>query len=277
MWKAVLVGTAAVAIAGSTIVYAQQRGRPGLEGVQRWRPTVEDMRAFGEARLAGLKAGLMLTPEQEKNWAAFEQAAREYGKLRLDRMNAFIDARRNPRPQASDPIERLRQRGIAMADTGTVLKKLADATDPLYKSLDESQKRRFALLSRMGGERLGRGGGREFRGRDGFAPRSFDPRDGDGPRRFDRGSRRTENGFDNFAPRSLDPRDDGPRRFDRGPRRAENGFDNFAPRGFDPREDGGPRRLDRGSRPERGPDGLERDPRRFDRGPREIDRGERSL
>jgi len=27
----------------------------------------EDLRAFGEARLAALKAGLTLTPEQEKN------------------------------------------------------------------------------------------------------------------------------------------------------------------------------------------------------------------
>ena len=38
-----------------------------------------------------------------------------------------------------------------MTDTGAALQKLADATDPLYKSLDDNQKRRFAMLSRMGG------------------------------------------------------------------------------------------------------------------------------
>ena len=104
------------------------------------------MRAFGEARLAALRPGLALTPEQEKNWPAFEQAARDYGKLRLDRRSAM----RNAQP-GDDPVERLRQRAAAMTDTGAALKKLADATDPLYKSLDESQKRRFAILNRLTG------------------------------------------------------------------------------------------------------------------------------
>ena len=90
MWKAIVAGTAALAIAGTSLVYAQSRG--GRDDVQRWRPNIEDMRAFGEARLAGLKAGLTLTAEQEKNWPAFEQAAREVGKLRADRMTARRDA-----------------------------------------------------------------------------------------------------------------------------------------------------------------------------------------
>ena len=65
MWKAIVAGTAALAIAGTSLVYAQ-RGRE--EGRERWRPSMEDFRAFGEARLAALKAGLALTQEQEKNW-----------------------------------------------------------------------------------------------------------------------------------------------------------------------------------------------------------------
>ena len=35
------------------------------------------------------------------------------------------------------------------------LKKLADAADPLYKSLDDGQKRRFAVLLHMGGRNGG--------------------------------------------------------------------------------------------------------------------------
>ncbi len=174
MWKAIVAGTAAFAIAGSTLVYAQQRGR--ADGAQRWRPNVEDMRAFGEARLAGLKAGLALTPEQEKNWPAFEQAAREFSKLRADRMSAM----RNTTPN-SDPAERLNRRATAMMETGAAMKKLAEATDPLYKSLDDNQKRRFVMLSRMGGSRMGMDHGPRFRGRD---------RDGDGPHHF--GPRRTD-------------------------------------------------------------------------------------
>jgi len=177
MWKGILAGGVALAIAGSSLVYAQQR--PRMDG-QRWRPNAEDMRAFGEARLAALKAGLTLTAEQEKNWPAFEAAAREFGKLRLDRMNAM----RNAQP-TDDPAERLRRRATAMADTRAVLKKLADATDPLYKSLDDNQKRRFAILSRIGGERGGPG--HHFRGRDG----------GDGPHHW--GPRRSGGEFEGFA------------------------------------------------------------------------------
>ena len=173
MWKAIVAGTAALAIAGTSLVYAQQRG--GRDGAERWQPNTEDMRAFGEARLAGLKAGLTLTAEQEKNWPAFEQAAREIGKLRVDRMTAM----RNATP-SNDPAERLRQRATAMTDTGAALKKLADATDPLYKSLDDNQKRRFAMLSRLGGA-----GGDHMRGYDGGGMRNhyWGPRrtDGGGP------------------------------------------------------------------------------------------------
>jgi zinc resistance-associated protein len=68
MWKVVLAGTAALAIASTSLVSAQQTARP--ESGQRWQPSAEDLGAFGEARLAALKAGLMLTPDQAKNWSA---------------------------------------------------------------------------------------------------------------------------------------------------------------------------------------------------------------
>src|SRR5262249_39147347 len=154
MWKAIVAGTAAFAIAGTSLVYAQQRSdRDGM--MQRRQFSADDLRAFGEARLAALKAGLTLTPEQEKNWPAFEQAARDLAKGRMDRISAVHNA-----PAIDDPVERLRQRAAALSETGAALKKLADATDPLYKSLDENQKRRFAILNRLAG--VGRGG---FRGR----------------------------------------------------------------------------------------------------------------
>jgi hypothetical protein len=175
MWKAIVAGTAAIAVAGTSLVYAQQRdGRDGM--MQGWRPNAEDLRAFGEARLAALKAGLMLNAEQEKNWPAFEQAARDYAKLRMDRISAMRNA-----PATDDPVERLRQRATAMSDAGAALKKLADATDPLYKSLDENQKRRFAILNRLTGP--DRGG---FRGRDGDGMHHW------GPHRTDGGAMDTE-------------------------------------------------------------------------------------
>jgi hypothetical protein len=178
MWKSMVAGTAALAIAGTSLAYAQQRG--GRDGMMQSRQlNAEDLRAFGEARLAALKAGLVLTPEQEKNWPAFEQAARDLAKARMERISAMRNA-----PANNDPVERLRQRATALSETGAALKKLADATDPLYKSLDENQKRRFAILNRLAG--LGRAGlrGREGRGGDGMHRW--------GQRRFDRGMLETE-------------------------------------------------------------------------------------
>src|SRR3974390_1897004 len=64
MWKSIVAGTAALAIVGTSIVYAQ-RGRE--EGRERWQPSMEDFRAFGEARLAALKAGPPPTPGPGKN------------------------------------------------------------------------------------------------------------------------------------------------------------------------------------------------------------------
>jgi zinc resistance-associated protein len=164
MWKTIVAGTAVLAIAGTTLVYAQQSGHFGRG--ERWQPNAEDLRAFGEARLAGLKAGLVLTPDQEKNWPGFEQAARDYAKMRGDRISAMRSA-----AAPSDPVERLRQRATAMTDTGAALKKLADATEPLYKSLDENQKRRFGVLNRLtGGPPDGMMRGREDGGRRHWGP-----------------------------------------------------------------------------------------------------------
>jgi hypothetical protein len=70
--------------------------------------SAEDMRALGEARLAALKAGLMLTPEQARNWPAFEQAARDFSKLRIGRRMAMRSA-----SPSSDPVEGLRRRATA--------------------------------------------------------------------------------------------------------------------------------------------------------------------
>jgi hypothetical protein len=46
------------------------------------------MRAFADARIAALHAGLALRPDQERNWPAFEQALRAAAKERIDRLEA---------------------------------------------------------------------------------------------------------------------------------------------------------------------------------------------
>jgi hypothetical protein len=48
-------------------------------------------------------------------------------------------------------VARLRERADNMAASAAAMKKIADAADPLYKTLDEGQKRRLSILTRMDG------------------------------------------------------------------------------------------------------------------------------
>ena len=155
MWKSVVAATAALAIAGSSIVYAQQRfGEDGYGDGSRLQHrhhhmSAEDRAAFVDARIAALKAGLELTPDQAKNWPAFEQALRDMAKLRAER-RAAREARELGQTQApTAPLDKLAARADNMAKTSAVLKQIAETGKPLYMSLNDAQKERFQKLSRM--------------------------------------------------------------------------------------------------------------------------------
>jgi hypothetical protein len=184
MKKVFLAGIAALAVAGSTVAYAQNR---------QWfhehmRISPEDRAAFADARIAAVHAGLKLTADQEKLWPPVETAVRDFAKLRIDRANARMKAKEDASKDAQkpdDPVAHLRARADNMATTAAALKKIADAADPLYKTLDEGQKRRLAFLTHRGG-RFGGGGWRQ-RGMDRGG-------DGDGDHGFDRGPGRDHGG-----------------------------------------------------------------------------------
>src|SRR6476469_9189536 len=165
MKKFAIAGIAALAIAGSTAVYAQHR--PWFHEHARISP--EDRAALADARIAAVKAGLKLTPDQEKLWPPVEAAVRDFAKLRIDRANARMNARRNDSQDAQkpeDPVARLRDRADSMAANAAAMKRIADAADPLYKTLDDGQKRRLAILTQMG-SRFGGGHWRRGMERDG--------------------------------------------------------------------------------------------------------------
>jgi len=174
MWKTILAGTTALAIAGGSLVYAQQ-GPDGPGRGPHWRMSAEDINAFADARIAALHAGLKLTPEQEKNWPAVESAMREIGKQHSERFAARASA-----DKPKDPIERLNFRADAMTQRGAGLKKLAEAAAPLYKSLDEAQKSRFVTLARLEGHHFdGERGPHGHRGMmGGWMHRGFGGQDG---------------------------------------------------------------------------------------------------
>jgi LTXXQ motif family protein len=170
MKKVLLAGVAALAIAGSTAAYAQHRH--WMHGPMRMNP--EDRAAFLDARIAAVHAGLKLNADQEKLWPPVEAAVRDFAKLRIDRANARMEAEKGADAQQkpNDPVTRLRERADNMATSAAALKKIADAADPLYKTLDDSQKRRLTLLTHME---------RRFGGGEGWRRHRFD--------RDDRGDR----------------------------------------------------------------------------------------
>lgn len=162
MKEVLLAGIAALTVAGSTAVYAQHR--PWFHG--HTQMSQEDRAAFLDARIAAVHAGLKLTADQEKLWPPVEAAVRDFAKMRLDRANARMTAEKTDADKAArpdDPVTRLRERADNMAATATSLKKIADAADPLYKTLDDNQKRRLTMLTHMEGRGFGSEGWRRHR------------------------------------------------------------------------------------------------------------------
>jgi len=183
MRKFTIAAVAALAIAGSTAVYAQYQ--PWLrDHWQHMRMSPEDRAALVDARIAAVHVGLKLTADQEKLWPPVESAVRDFAKLRIDRAQAWMKEREDAQDlqKPDDPVARLRERADNMAASAAALKKIADAADPLYKTLDDGQKRRLAVLThhgRFGGER----GGWRHRWMDRDHDRNGD-RDQGGPERL---------------------------------------------------------------------------------------------
>jgi len=117
-------------------------------------PTVNQLTAVDDARIARLKADLHLTPEQEGSWGSLESALKDISKRRADRAVARWNEERAPRDKSADdkraddkraepltPIERMRRAAENMNLQAADLKSVADAAEPLYGKLDERQRR----------------------------------------------------------------------------------------------------------------------------------------
>jgi hypothetical protein len=112
MRKILLAGIAALAIAGTTMVYAQHS--PWFR--EHMRLSTEDRSALTDARIAAVHAGLRLTPDQEKLWPPVEAAVRDFANMRIDRANARMNAKPDDQDAArqDDPVARLRERADNM-------------------------------------------------------------------------------------------------------------------------------------------------------------------
>jgi hypothetical protein len=126
---------AGAALTGSAIAQSRSDGTAAL--------TANQIVAEADAHTARIKADLRLTPDQEKNWPGFESALHAISKSRADRRVA-LQAESGQQKEQDDVIEYLTSYATFLSVHSADVKKLADAAKPLYASLDEQQKKRFA-------------------------------------------------------------------------------------------------------------------------------------
>jgi hypothetical protein len=105
-------------------------------------------------RIDLVKAALQLTPDQQKYWPAVESAIRgraEDRKGRLAKIAETVGKRVDENPvevmRNRDPIAFLQRRSEALAQRSADLDKLAEAWQPLYKTLSPEQRQRMAALA----------------------------------------------------------------------------------------------------------------------------------
>jgi hypothetical protein len=120
----------------------QQASR--AERMLQWAADRETML---DAKLAGMKAGVGLTTDQEKLWGPFESAVRDADKSRMDAMGQMM--RMGAQGERMSPVDRLEAMSDRLSQGATNVKKIANAAKPLYDSFDESQKHKFGMLGRM--------------------------------------------------------------------------------------------------------------------------------
>ena len=110
-----------------------QEGEPQL--------SAEQIVANSDADIDRIKTELSLTPEQEKNWTAFNSAMHYLGHNGADRLNLRIArAKRDP---PDDIIEQMRNEAQFLNDRAVDQRAVADAAEPLFTSLDDKQKTIF--------------------------------------------------------------------------------------------------------------------------------------
>jgi hypothetical protein len=110
-----------------------------------------DLNALTDARVGIIKAALQLAPDQEKYWPAVEEAIRARAKNRQARLERVAQLRDSSSLMEAvgerNPVELMQRRAEMLGQRAADLKKLADAWEPLYKTLTPDQKKRMAFAT----------------------------------------------------------------------------------------------------------------------------------
>jgi hypothetical protein len=144
---AALIGSGAVApsLAQTSDNAAPTQSQPNtspVAQVDRNGPPANQISNEVDARIAQLKASLRLTPDQEKNWPGLQSSIHDYGVAEFKQPMSGRSVRndRNARSDRPNDITRMRSNADEMTTRAAAIKKLADAAEPLYNGLDDSQR-----------------------------------------------------------------------------------------------------------------------------------------
>lgn len=141
--------TAAVLMGGVTMSGATAQtstAPPPAQSEKTAGPADNQIANDVDARIAELKAKLRLTADQEKNWPGLQSALHDDGigqfKIAIEEGNHSRHRERDDKDQADRPndIAFMRTAADGLAARAESIKKLADAADPLYTTLDDHQK-----------------------------------------------------------------------------------------------------------------------------------------
>ena len=153
MMKTVVIGTTALFLTASSVANAQS-AQTSQTSPSATPVSAEDQKTLTDLRIDLVKAALQLTPAQEKLWPPVESAIRaraEDRKARVAKIQETV-GRRADESRAEvlrnrDPIAFLQRRSEALAQRSADLDKLAEAWQPLYKTLSPEQRQRMGGLA----------------------------------------------------------------------------------------------------------------------------------
>jgi len=145
MIRKIVVTTAALVLLATPLSFAAEPTGTAMKP----SPGAVDLGNLTDVRVSLIKAALQLTPDQQKLWPPIEDAMRARIKNRQARWEKLADLRDNSLSgiQAQNAVQLLQHRAESLSQRGADLKKLADAWDPLYKTLTDDQKQRMAFVT----------------------------------------------------------------------------------------------------------------------------------
>ncbi len=139
------IATAWLSVLFMSVVPLAHAQQGAATGATKDLPSAEDLKAFTDARVNLVKMALKLTPEQEKYWPAIEEAIRARAAARSSRLESLASKAKGAHDFT--PTEILKERAEGLSQRSANLTKLADAWQPLYQTLDNSQKMRLRFVA----------------------------------------------------------------------------------------------------------------------------------